>query len=108
MSLFPRASLRELFGSGHGRGFSLESLAEPDLDPCPGCRISTSRAYLPGDILTKVDRMSMANSLEARVPLLDHRLVEFACGLPADLRMRSGASKYLLKRALRGRIPPSY
>ena len=49
--------------------------------------------------------MSMANSLEARVPLLDHRLVEFACGLPVDLRVRDGSGKYLLKRALRGRIP---
>ena len=63
------------------------------------------KSYLPGDILTKVDRMSMANSLEARVPLLDHRLVEFACGLPVDLRMRAGTGKYLLKRALQGRIP---
>ena len=49
--------------------------------------------------------MTMANSLEARVPLLDHRLAEFACSLPPDLRMREGTTKYLLKRALRGRVP---
>ena len=60
---------------------------------------------LPGDILTKLDRMSMAVSLEARVPLLDHPLVEFACGLPAGLRMRGAEAKYLLKRVLRGRVP---
>ena len=63
------------------------------------------RTNLPGDILTKVDRMSMAHSLEARVPLLDHPLVEFACRLPADLRLRGGQTKYLLRRVLRGRVP---
>jgi len=47
----------------------------------------------------------MANSLEARVPLLDHPLVEFACRLPARLRLRSGQTKHLLKCALRGRVP---
>jgi asparagine synthase (glutamine-hydrolysing) len=49
--------------------------------------------------------MSMANSLEARVPLLDHPLVEFAAGLPPSLRLRSGRTKYLLKRVLRGKVP---
>jgi asparagine synthase (glutamine-hydrolysing) len=63
------------------------------------------RTYLPGDILTKVDRMSMAHSLEARVPLLDHPLVEYACGLPAAFRMRGGQTKYLLRHILRGRVP---
>ena len=49
--------------------------------------------------------MSMATSLEVRVPLLDHRLVEFALNLPAELRMRPGKTKYLLRKAMRGRIP---
>ena len=61
--------------------------------------------YLPGDILTKVDRMSMAHSIEARVPLLDHTLVEFAAGLPADLAFGDGAGKYLFKRAVAGLVP---
>jgi asparagine synthase (glutamine-hydrolysing) len=61
--------------------------------------------YLPGDILTKVDRMSMAHSIEARVPLLDHTLVEFVAGLPAHLTLRGGAGKYLFKRALTGMVP---
>jgi asparagine synthase (glutamine-hydrolysing) len=49
--------------------------------------------------------MSMANSLEARVPLLDHPLVELACGLPPEFRLRGHESKYLLKRTLCGRLP---
>jgi asparagine synthase (glutamine-hydrolysing) len=61
--------------------------------------------YLPGDILTKVDRMSMAHSLEARVPLLDHTLVEFAAGVPARLTLHDGAGKRLFKRALTGLVP---
>ena len=61
--------------------------------------------YLPGDILTKVDRMSMAHSLEARVPLLDHTLVELAASLPPHLAFEGGAGKRLVKKALRGLVP---
>jgi asparagine synthase (glutamine-hydrolysing) len=63
------------------------------------------KIWLPGDILTKVDRTSMAVSLEARDPLLDHRLVEFAASLPPNLRLRGGEGKYLLKKSLEGRLP---
>jgi len=56
--------------------------------------------WLPGDILTKVDRTSMAVSLEAREPLLDHRLVEFAARLPEKMRVRGGTGKYLLKKCM--------
>lgn len=61
--------------------------------------------YLPDDILTKVDRMSMAVSLEARVPLLDHRLVEFAATVPFHLKYAHGVSKRLAKHAMRDRLP---
>jgi asparagine synthase (glutamine-hydrolysing) len=61
--------------------------------------------YLPLDILTKVDRMTMAHSIEARPPLLDHRLVEFAARIPSRLRMREETTKYLLKQAMRGILP---
>jgi asparagine synthase (glutamine-hydrolysing) len=61
--------------------------------------------YLPLDILTKVDRMSMAHSLEARVPLLDHRLVEFAATVPPELQLRGRTTKYLLKQAMRPLLP---
>ena len=63
-------------------------------------------SYLPGDILTKVDRMSMAASLEARVPLLDHRLVEFACRIPTELKIRDGSGKWIFRRAVEDRVPP--
>jgi asparagine synthase (glutamine-hydrolysing) len=62
-------------------------------------------AYLPQDILTKVDRMTMAHSLEARPPLLDHKLVEFGATIPAKFRLRDGQTKYLFKQAMRGILP---
>ena len=61
--------------------------------------------WLPGDILTKVDRTSMAVSLEAREPLLDHRLLEFAATLPPALRIHGGQGKWLMKKALELWLP---
>ncbi|MBK5264639.1 MAG: amidotransferase 1, exosortase A system-associated [Alphaproteobacteria bacterium] len=63
------------------------------------------KIWLPGDILTKTDRMSMAVSLEAREPLLDHRLIEFAARLPVSMRLRGGQGKYLLKKAMQAYLP---
>ncbi|TFI58195.1 amidotransferase 1, exosortase A system-associated [Sphingomonas parva] len=77
----------------------------PARDALGRAQYADLKIWLPGDILTKVDRTSMAVSLEAREPLLDHRLVEFAARLPSRLRLRGGTGKYLMKRAL-GRYLP--
>jgi asparagine synthase (glutamine-hydrolysing) len=61
--------------------------------------------YLPDDILAKVDRTSMAVSLESRVPLLDHRLMEFVATMPSSFKLRNGGGKYLLKRAMAQDLP---
>jgi len=63
------------------------------------------KTYLPGDILTKVDRMSMATSLEVRVPLLDHKLIDFVTKVPASLKLAGTETKHLLKRVARDLIP---
>lgn len=70
----------------------------PARDPLSRVLYLDSKTYLPGDILTKVDRMSMATSLEARVPLLDHMFLEWVTGLPAKWKMRGPDQKYILRK----------
>jgi asparagine synthase (glutamine-hydrolysing) len=67
-------------------------------------RVDT-KTYLPDDLLVKVDRATMAHGLEARSPLLDHRLVEFCAALPLEYKMRAGESKYLLKAVMSDKLP---
>jgi asparagine synthase (glutamine-hydrolysing) len=88
-----------------------ESLLERWFAPARGRDFATQmmlvdlESYLPGDILTKVDRMSMAPSLEARVPVLDHLMIEFAVSLPSSLKMRDGEGKWVLRRAIEPLVP---
>jgi asparagine synthase (glutamine-hydrolysing) len=84
---------------------ALSQLRGMDADWLSAVQYCDLNHYLPLDILTKVDRMTMAHSIEARPPLLDHELVEFAARIPARLRLRDGQTKYLLKRAMRGVLP---
>ncbi len=74
-------------------------------DPVARLLYLDSKTYLPGDILTKVDRMTMANSLEARVPLLDHELIELVAQMPSNLKMKGVETKYILKKAMEGIVP---
>jgi asparagine synthase (glutamine-hydrolysing) len=69
-------------------------------DPLSQVQYADFKTYLPGDILTKVDRASMANSLEVRVPLLDHTLVQWAAGVPSQLKLHGREGKYVFKTAL--------
>jgi asparagine synthase (glutamine-hydrolysing) len=64
------------------------------------------KVYLPDDILTKVDRMSMAHSLEVRPPFLDHNMVEYAFRIPSNLRLHSFKKKYILKKIMKDKLPP--
>lgn len=85
------------------RECAARSRADDGLDPL---LYLDSKTYLPGDILTKVDRMSMAASLEARVPLLDHKLIEFVCTrIPASMKMKGLETKHIFKRAVRDLVP---
>jgi asparagine synthase (glutamine-hydrolysing) len=81
--------------------------AYPELDPIAQANLADLSVFLPDSLLVKVDRMSMACSLEVRVPLLDHTLVEFALTIPIDLKVKGMHTKHLLREALAPWLPPS-
>ena len=77
----------------------------PTDDPLSLVQYLDMKTYLVGDILTKVDRASMAHALEVREPLLDHELMGWVSGLPVDLKLRGTEGKYLLKKAMEPYLP---
>jgi asparagine synthase (glutamine-hydrolysing) len=102
------ADLRENLNGDLGRGAEVfKKIAESVLSKNPVDKLLylDSKTYLPSDILTKVDRMTMANSLEARVPLLDQKLIEFVVKIPAELKLKNLETKYIFKKALEGVVP---
>ena len=102
--------MRALLGKAGAEGYAALHPLFPAKDPRPMIdRIVDAdiHSYLLDDILVKLDRMSMAASIEGRAPLLDHRVVEFAVRLPAHLRVRGGRGKHLLREVARRWLPPS-
>ncbi|MBU1229153.1 MAG: asparagine synthase (glutamine-hydrolyzing) [Proteobacteria bacterium] len=91
-------------GSGPEPRTALD-LVPPEADAYRAMSLWDILMYLPDDILTKVDRASMAVSLEARVPLLDHRVVEFAASLPTRFKVQGGGGKHLLRQLLYRHVP---
>ena len=98
---------RELGGYTPFSGFRRHFDRVQGLDHLSQIQYVDFKSYLANDILVKMDRMAMANSLEVRSPLLDHEVVEFAAGLPPDLKYHGRTSKYLLKRYTARRAPAS-
>src|SRR5581483_2168118 len=89
------------------KAFVSESYCPGKIDSVADMQRMDLRYYLPDDILTKVDRASMACGLEAREPLLDYRLVEWAFSLPAALTMPGRQTKHLLRQVLHKHVPRS-
>jgi asparagine synthase (glutamine-hydrolysing) len=77
------------------------------VDPLSRIQYVDIKTYLPDDILVKVDRASMAHSLEVRAPILDHKLIEFAASMPSTLKLRGTNGKYIFKKALKRVLPDS-
>ena len=103
--LYSASFKRELQGYSALAVFRAHAKRAPTDHPLLLAQYLDLKTWLPGDILTKVDRASMAHSLEVRVPLLDHRLVEWASSLPPGLKLRGSTGKYILKKTLEADLP---
>lgn len=104
--LFSKREIETLMISHHGDESLIFRLSENnDLSAMEKQALFDIQYYLPDDLLVKVDRASMHHSLEVRVPLLDHRLVEFAVNLSENIKVKNGIAKYPLKKELRKYLP---
>lgn len=104
-ALYSSGFKRELQGYTSLELFRLHAGRAPTAHPLSLAQYLEFKTSLPGDMLTKVDRASMAHSLEVRVPLLDHRLVAWASSLPPELKLKNGTGKYLFKKMLEPDLP---
>jgi len=104
-SLFSERLLRDLAGYSASEVMRMHAARAACRDPLSLVQYLDFKMFLPGDILTKVDRASMANSLEVRVPILDHLFVEWVAGLSPNLKLRAGEGKYIFKKALQPYLP---
>src|SRR5262249_43109052 len=97
--------LSRLNGYDSAEGFRQHYARAGTCDPLSRIQYVDIKTYLVDDILVKVDRASMANSLEVRCPLLDHKVVELVARMPSSLKLHNGEGKYLLKKALEPVLP---
>jgi asparagine synthase (glutamine-hydrolysing) len=106
--------LERLYSQDFFQGIDREHSLEPvralqdhvrGCDPLSAMLYIDTKTWLPDDLLVKADKMTMANSIELRVPLLDHRVLEYAASLPPHFKLKRFTTKYILKRALSQRIP---
>ena len=104
-SLFSHEFRRELGGYGAEEVFRQHVRGKTFNDPLKMVQYLDFKTYLPGDILTKVDRASMAHSLEVRTPFLDYELVEWVASLPSAIKLKGGEGKHILKRSLEPLLP---
>ncbi|MEQ1661835.1 MAG: XrtA/PEP-CTERM system amidotransferase [Thiobacillus sp.] len=104
-ALFSPAFKRELQGYEAVEVLRRHAAVAPTDDPLSLVQYLDMKTYLVGDILTKVDRASMAHALEVREPLLDHELMGWVSGLPVDMKLRGTEGKYLLKKAMEPYLP---
>ncbi|MAU41788.1 MAG: asparagine synthetase B [Kordiimonas sp.] len=109
VSVVSQRQRSNMFSAGLKRdlqGYNAVSILQNLIDNAPveddlaKIQYADIKTYLPGDILTKVDRASMAHSLEVRVPILDHKFMEWSAGIPAALRLQGRQGKYIFKKAL--------
>ncbi len=116
VSFVPEAWRGKLFSNKFKQdlnGYSVKQFFREQMDKCPKddslSRIQyvDLKTYLPGDILTKVDRASMAHSLEVRVPILDHKFVEWISGIKPEYKVKGNEGKYIFKKALEPMVPDS-
>ena len=103
--LFSAGFKRELAGYNASAVFDHHARRAGTDDPLALIQYLDTKTYLVGDINTKVDRASMAHSLEVREPLMDHELVQWAASLPSSLKVRGAEGKYLLKKAMAPHLP---
>lgn len=103
--LYSESFRRELQGYSAGEVFREHARGKEFSDPLALVQYLDYKTYLPGDILTKVDRASMAHSLEVRTPFLDYEFVEWASKLPSSVKLRGSEGKHILKRALEPVLP---
>lgn len=103
--LYSRDMLRAVSGHHPADHIAAAMRDSGTSDSISAAQYADIKTYLAGDILTKVDRTSMAVSLEVRVPMLDHEFVEWAASLPSRLKLHNGEGKHILKRALEPYVP---